>query len=40
MKKLKVGIQLFGVRNSMQKDFEGTLKALSEMGYEYVEFAG
>ena len=40
MKKFKVGIQLFGVRGSMANDFEGTLKALSEMDYEYVEFAG
>ena len=40
MKKFNVGIQLYGVRNTMAKDFEGTLKALSEMGYEYVEFAG
>ena len=40
MKKFKVGIQLYGVRNSLQEDFEGTIKAISEMGYEYVEFAG
>ena len=40
MKKFNVGLQLYGVRNSMQNDFEGTLKAVSEMGYEYVEFAG
>ena len=40
MKKFKVGIQLYGVRNSMKADFEGTLKAIAEMGYEYVEFAG
>ena len=40
MKKFNVGIQLFGVRDAMAADFEGTLKALSEMGYEYVEFAG
>ncbi len=40
MKRFNVGIQLYGVRNSMAADFEGTLKALSEMGYEYVEFAG
>lgn len=40
MKKFNVGIQLYGVRNTMAADFEGTLKALSEMGYEYVEFAG
>ena len=40
MKKFHVGIQLYGVRNAMEKDFEGTLKALADMGYEYVEFAG
>ncbi len=40
MKKFNVGIQLYGVRNSMEKDFEGTLRALKDMGYEYVEFAG
>ncbi len=40
MKKFKVGIQLYGVRNSMAADFEGTLKAIADMGYEYVEFAG
>lgn len=40
MKKFNVGIQLYGVRESMSKDFEGTLRAIVEMGYEYVEFAG
>ena len=40
MKKFKVGIQLYGVRNAMEKDFEGTLKAIKDLGYEYVEFAG
>ena len=40
MKKFGVGIQLYGVRKSMQQDFEGTLEAIKEMGYEYVEFAG
>ena len=40
MKKFSVGIQLYGVRKSMAEDFEGTLKAIAEMGYEYVEFAG
>ena len=40
MKKFNVGIQLYGVRESMKEDFEGTLRAVSEMGYEYVEFAG
>jgi len=40
MKKFKIGIQLYGVKNAMAKDFEGTLKAIADMGYEYVEFAG
>ena len=40
MKKFNVGIQLYGVRNAMAEDFEGTIKAVAEMGYEYVEFAG
>lgn len=40
MKKFNVGIQLYGVRDAMANDFEGTLKALADMGYEYVEFAG
>jgi sugar phosphate isomerase/epimerase len=35
-----VGIQLYSVRQDCQKDFEGTLTALAEMGYEGVEFAG
>ena len=40
MKKFHVGIQLYGVRNTIAEDFEGTLKEIAEMGYEYVEFAG
>ena len=40
MKKFHVGIQLDGVRKAMEADFEGTLKAVADMGYEYVEFAG
>ena len=40
MKKFNVGIQLYGVRETMKQDFYGTLKALKDMGYEYVEFAG
>ena len=40
MKKFNVGIQLYGVRNTMKEDFYGTLKAVRDMGYEYVEFAG
>ena len=40
MKKFKVGLQLYSVRYDMDKDFEGTLRAVKEMGYDYVEFAG
>lgn len=37
---IPVGLQLYSVRNEMEKDFEGTLKKVAEMGYEGVEFAG
>ncbi|MBP3436483.1 MAG: sugar phosphate isomerase/epimerase [Clostridia bacterium] len=40
MKQFKVGIQLYGVRDTMAQDFEGTLQKIKDMGYEYVEFAG
>ncbi len=40
MKQFKVGLQLYSVREDMAKDFEGTLKAVKDMGYDYVEFAG
>lgn len=40
MSNFKIGLQLYGVRGDLQRDFEGTLKAVAEMGYEYVEFAG
>ena len=37
---LPVGLQLYSVREDMEKDFKGTLKKVKEMGYEGVEFAG
>ena len=40
MKKFNVGLQLYSVREFMKQDFYGTLKAVRDMGYEYVEFAG
>ena len=40
MKKFKVGVQLYSVRDDLAKDFEGTLQAIKDMGYDYVEFAG
>ena len=35
-----LGIQLWTVRDYMEKDPLGTLKRLAEMGYKYVEHAG
>ena len=40
MKKFHIGIQLYGLRNTLAEDFEGTLQKVADMGYEYVEFAG
>ena len=40
MSNLKVGLQLYSVRDYMEKDFEGTLKKVKEIGYDYVEMAG
>lgn len=40
MKKLHSGVQLYSVREELKADFEGTLKKVAEIGYEYVEFAG
>lgn len=37
---LKVGLQLYSVRDEMNKDMGGTLKKVKDMGYDYVEFAG
>lgn len=37
---LPVAIQLYTVREQLEKDFEGTLKAVKKMGYDGVEFAG
>ena len=31
---MKIAIQLYSLRDEMVKDFEGTLKKVSEMGYE------
>lgn len=40
MWKEKVGLQLYSVRENLEKDFEGTLRQVKEMGYSAVEFAG
>ena len=33
----KIGLELYTVRDAMQKDFEGTLRAVAELGYSAVE---
>lgn len=38
--KLPIAVQLFSLRNTVPNDIEGTLKALKDMGYDGVEFAG
>ena len=35
-----IALQLFSVRDSMESDFEGTLKKVKALGYDGVEFAG
>ena len=39
MKQFKIGLQLYSVREEMAKDFEGTLKKVAEMGYEWLRHA-
>src|SRR5262245_53126575 len=40
MKLGKIGVQLYTVRGDMEKDFEGSLEKIAEIGYKEVEFAG
>ncbi len=40
MKDFKIGIQLYSLREEMEKDMDATLGAVKAMGYDYVEFAG
>ncbi|WP_448247886.1 sugar phosphate isomerase/epimerase family protein [Thalassotalea agariperforans] len=35
-----LSVQLWSVKNTLKNDFEGTLKALADMGFQGVEFAG
>lgn len=39
-KELFIGLQLYSVRDDMGKDVAGTLKAVGESGYKFVETAG
>lgn len=38
--KMNYSVQLWSVRDAVEKDFKGTLKALADMGFDAVEFAG
>lgn len=40
MKDFKVGLQLYSIREDMERDMDETLRKVKEMGYDYVEFAG
>ena len=40
MSRVPIGLELFSVRNELAEDVRGTIKAVAEMGYEGVEFAG
>jgi sugar phosphate isomerase/epimerase len=40
MKNFKVALQLYTIREDMEKDLEAALRTVKEIGYDYVEFAG
>jgi len=40
MKRIPLAIQLYTVREDLKQDFKGVLKALADLGYQGVEFAG
>lgn len=40
MMQIPIALQLYSVRDDCAQDFPGTLKAVAEMGYRGVEFAG
>ena len=37
---MEYGLQMYSVRDITKTDLEGAMKAVAEMGYTYVEFAG
>lgn len=37
---MKYGIQMYSLRDITEKDLDGALKAVADMGYHYIEFAG
>lgn len=40
MKNLKVGLQLYSIRDAIAADMDAAFKAVKDMGYDYVEWAG
>lgn len=40
MARIPIALQLYSIREDCERDLPGTLKAVAEMGYEGVEFAG
>lgn len=40
MKKFPMALQLYSVREETEKDFEGALKKVKDLGYDGIEFAG
>lgn len=40
MSRIPIALQLYSIRHNCEEDFPGTLKAVAEMGYEGVDFAG
>lgn len=40
MNDFKIGLQLYSIRDEMEKDVYSALKKVKEAGYDYVEFAG
>jgi len=40
MARIPIALQLYSVREDCAKDFAATLKAVADMGYDGVEFAG
>ena len=40
MARIPIALQLYSIREDCARDLEGSIKAVAEMGYEGVEFAG
>ena len=40
LKSLGIGLQLYTIRDAMEKDVPGSLKKVSDIGYKYLELAG